>query len=486
MSVELFLGLDVGTQGTKGLLLDPRARAVVARASASYGLIEGLPPGAAEQHPETWVEAVREVAGRLLAGREVDRARVVGVGVSGQQHGLVALDARGEVLRPAKLWCDRSTADEAAELARRFGGLVPVGYTASKVLWMARREPGLWTRARTVFLPHDYLNFRLTGVRVAEAGDASGTGYFDVRKRGYDLDRAAAIDPRLPGLLPPLVAIGEPAGHLSADGARLLGLLEGVPVASGSGDNMCSALGSGATRAGTATLSLGTSATVCAYSKRPVVDPDGLIAPFCDATGGFLPLLCAMNATGVAEEACRATGLDHQALTARAAQIEPGAGGLLWLPYLAGERVPDLPRATGTILGMRAGALEPGRLYRAALEGVALNLAWGLERLRGLGIALDLLRVAGGGSRNPLWRRILADVLEVPLVELAEPESAALGAAIQAAWTVRRLRGECVEADAVAADLVRTSGETVAPDPSNRGVYRDAAARFRAAVASLY
>jgi xylulokinase len=475
MPGDLFLGLDVGTQGTKGLLVDAEARAVVARASASYGLIEGLPAGAAEQHPSTWIDAVRDVAAALFRDRGADRARVAGVGVSGQQHGLVALDDRGEVLRPAKLWCDTSTAAEADELSQRLGARIPVGYTASKVLWMARREPELWKRARTVMLPHDYVNFRLTGARAAEAGDASGTGYFDVRERRYDLERAAAIDARLPELLPPLAANSTP---LSRAGAALLGLPEGIPVAPGSGDNMCSALGSGATRPGVATLSLGTSATVFGFSEVPVVDPEGLIAPFCDATGGWLPLLCVMNATGVTEEVRRATGLDHETLTARATEVEPGCGGVLWIPYLAGERVPDLPRATGSILGLRMGSLAPGVLYRAAIEGVAFNIAWGVERMRALGIAVDRVRVVGGAAKNPLWCRVLADVLRIPLVRLAEAESAALGAAIQASWIVRRERGESVSADAVACEFVRLVGEPIEPGAD----YREAASRFRAAV----
>jgi xylulokinase len=244
---------------------------------------------------------------------------------------------------------------------------------------------------------------------------------------------------------------------------------------------MCSALGSGATRAGVATLSLGTSATVFGFSERPVLDPESLIAPFCGATGGWLPLLCVMNATGVTEEVRRATGLDHETLTARASEVEPGCGGVLWIPFLAGERVPDLPRATGSILGLRTGSLAPGVLYRAATEGVALNLAWGVERMRALGLAVDRVRVVGGASKNPLWCRVLADVLGIPLIRLAEPESAALGAAIQAAWIVRREGGEDVAADAVASGFVRTTGETIEPGTS----YAEAAARFRAAVESL-
>ncbi|MFN0007625.1 MAG: xylulokinase, partial [Planctomycetota bacterium] len=436
MKGELFLGLDVGTQGTKGLLLDAERGEIVARASSSYGLIEGLPPGACEQHPDTWIDALRRVAAELFTYRE----RVAGVGISGQQHGLVLLDREGAVLRPAKLWCDTSTAEEARELSERLGRRVPVGYTASKVLWSARREPDLWARAASVLLPHDYVNHRLTGARVAEAGDASGTGWFDPVARRYDLAAAAEIDGRLPDLLPRLLEAGEPAGTLSRAGAELLGLREGILVAAGSGDNMASAVGSGATRESVLTVSLGTSATIFGFRASPAIDPRGLIAPFCDATGGWLPLLCLMNATGVTEEVRRATGLDHEALTSAAEAVESGCGGVRWLPYLAGERVPDLPHATGALLGLRTGSLSPGVLYRAAIEGVAINLAWGFERMRALGISAESARVVGGASRNRLWLRILADALGIPLTPLAEPESAALGAAILAAWTVERSR----------------------------------------------
>jgi D-xylulose kinase len=484
MSRDLFLGLDVGTQGTKGLLVDVEARAIVARASAPYGLLEGLPPGAAEQHPSTWIDAVGSVARRLLAG--VDPGRVRGVGVSGQQHGLVLLDARGDVLRPAKLWCDTSTAAEAEELSRRFGARVPVGYTASKVLWTARNEPELWSHARAAMLPHDYIDFRLTGERVAEAGDASGTGYFDPAARSYDLERAAAIDERLPAMLPPLVEPGALAGRLSAEGARLLGLPSGVPVAAGSGDNMCAAVGAGATRAGIAVLSLGTSATVFGRSTSPVVDPEGLVAPFCDATGGWLPLLCVMNATGVTEEVRRATGLDHGALAERAAEVEPGARGVLWLPYLVGERVPDLPRATGAILGLRPGSLDAGVLYRAAVEGVALNLAEGVERMRTLGLSVERVRAVGGASRNRLWLRVLADVLGLPVAPLAEPEAAALGAALLAADAAARARGEVFDLDRAASALVAFEGDAVEPDSLAAETYREARARFRAGRDALF
>jgi xylulokinase len=487
-SGPLVLGLDVGTQGTKALLLEPESGAVVARAGKAYDLLPDLPPGAAEQHPDTWIEAVRD-ATRAVLDRVV-RSRVAAVGVSGQQHGLVVLDGEHEVVRPAKLWCDTSTAEEAAELSRLFERPVPTGYTASKILWLARREPAAWARVRHVLLPHDYVNLRLTGRLCTEAGDASGTGLFDPAARRFvDEDELAAVDERLPGMLPPLIDPGTPAGTLTAAGAALLGLREGLPVSAGSGDNMCSALGSGATRAGVVVVSLGTSGTVFTRTDAPVVDPAGLIAPFCDATGGWLPLLCVMNCTNVTEEVRAAfagaapagagAAAQLEALTRAAADVPPGAGGLLWLPYLRGERVPDLPAARGVLAGLSPGALRPGPLFRAALEGVCLNLGWGVERLRALGVAVDAVRVVGGGAGNPLWRSILADVLGAPVTRLLEPESAALGAAIDAAWTLRRLSGDAVTADEVAAPCVALAEEVDEPDQARVAAYGELAERFR-------
>src|SRR5260221_716007 len=411
--MTLLLGLDVGTQGTKALLVDAEKCEVVARASASYGLIEGLPPGAAEQHPQTWIAAVRDATSRLFSERPADRARVARGGVSGQQHGLVLLDARGEVLRPAKLWCDTSTAAEADELSNRLGRRVPVGYTASKVAWTARREPEIWSRARSVMLPHDYVNCRLTSARTAEAGDASGTGWFDVRERRFDYAAAAQIDARLPEMLAPLVPGGDACGNLSTEGAALLGLRKDIPVAAGSGDNMCSALGSGATRAGVAVLSLGTSATVFGFSARAVVDPEGLIAPFCDATSGWLPLLCVMNATGVTEEGRRATGLDHDVLTARGRRgrsgrkrARPHGGGT---DRARCERERHLPRDARAL--PRRGSRELRRLARGfagplsgfllpRLDGTVVRFVVGAEVRPGIvGAELERERAQAGGFR---------------------------------------------------------------------------------------
>ncbi len=479
----LFLGFDVGTQSTKAILIDAATAQVVAHGQMAHDLIAGLPPGHAEQHPDTWIDTVRATAQQTLRG--IDPADVAGVGVSGQQHGCVVLDAGDRVVRPAKLWCDTSTAAEAQALSQQLGRAVPTGFTASKLLWLKAHEPANWARTARVLLPHDFVNLRLTGAAAMECGDASGTGWFDPVRRAFDPRAMAAIDARLPAMLPPLLAKGAPAGRLSAAGAALLGLRAGTPVAAGGGDNMMAAIGSGATRSGIAVVSLGTSGTVFARSDVPIVDPAGMIAPFCSSDGAWLPLLCVMNLTGVTEAVRTMFGIGHAELTTRAAAVPPGCGGLLWLPFLQGERVPDLPHATGTLLGMRPGLLDPGHLYRAAIEGTSCNLALGAARLRRLGIAIDEVRLCGGASSNALWRQILADLLGTAVVPLAEPEAAALGAAIQAAWTVRRLGGERIDCDAVAQPFVRVAGERTEPS-SSATVYRGVLQRFAGELERIY
>ena len=482
----LVLGLDAGTQSLKGLLVDPEAGVIVARASRPLELLPGLAPGAAEQRPEDWEEAAAAVIGELLESPERAGRPIDAVGVSGQQHGCVLLDEAEQVVRPAKLWCDTETAPEARALSERLGRSVPTGFTASKVAWVAAHEPEAWARTRRVLLPHDFLNLRLTGVASMEAGDASGTGWFDPVARAFEPSAMEAVDPALADRVPSLLEAGSPAGRVSAAGSARFGLAEGTLVSAGGGDNMMSAIGSGATQPGTVVVSLGTSGTMFAQAREPIVDPEGLIAPFCDSTGQWLPLLCVMNLTGVTEGVVDLTGQDHAALTEAARAVPAGCGGLLWLPYLAGERVPDLPEATGTLLGMRPEHLSAGHLYRAALEGTSLNLAWGAERLRGLGLSVERVHLVGGASRNVLWREVLAGALDAEVQALDEPESAALGAALQALWTLRRGSDEDADLHALAAPFIGLAGDPVAPDAATRDVYRERLDAFRAAAAELY
>ncbi|MCB9881740.1 MAG: xylulokinase [Planctomycetes bacterium] len=445
MPGDLFLGIDVGTQSTKVLVIAGSTGSswdLVARGAQAYELLPGLPPGAAEQHPDTWIHALESTLQRV--GQTIDLGRVAAIGVSGQQHGFVPLDAEGRVLRAAKLWCDTSTTQEASQLEALWKRPVPVGYTASKILWLAAYEPENWSRLAHVALPHDYVNFVLTGRLATECGDASGTGLLDPKARTWDLEAARAIDARLEGMLLPLVGAGEVLGTVSERAAKRFGLPEGAIVAIGGGDNMMAAIGAGAVRDGVTVVSLGTSGTLFVRSEAPVLDPRGLIAPFCDSTGAWLPLLCVMNLTLVTEEIRSAFALSHEEITERALRVPIGSDGPLMLPFLQGERVPALPMATGSLDGLRPGWLEPGRLYRAALEGCLCNLAVAAERLAQFGSKPSCLRIVGGAARNSLWQGAMAAAFGVPIEVPIELEAAAFGAALQAAWTVQSTTGQGV------------------------------------------
>jgi xylulokinase len=469
------LGIDLGTQGAKALVLDAGAGRVLGRGAAPLE-VDAPRPGAAEQDPDRWIDAVTHSVREALACPGVDPASIAAIGVSGQQHGCVALDAADRPVRPAKLWCDTECAGEAREFGARIGRPVPAGFTAPKLAWMKAREPANFARVRRVLLPHDWINLFLAGDAFTDCGDASGTGYFDTAARTYDRYAMDAIDPGLHAMVPRLVDADAVGGTLRAAAANALGLRTGIPVSAGSGDNMMSALGAGAVDHGTLVVSLGTSGTLFGPADRAVLDPAGLIAPFCDATGRWLPLLCTMNCTVVTEEVRACFGLSHGQLSELAAAEPIGAGGVTFLPYLQGERAPDWPHARGLVHGLEPGSMRPGVLYRAALEGATLALVHGASRLAALGLPARELRVVGGGSRNALWRRILADAFGVPLRFPAEPESAALGAALQAAAVAS---GTTVAAF-VRAHRPPMSPEVVDPIDANVRAYRDLAARFDA------
>lgn len=440
--MSIYLGIDSGTQSTKAVALDLERGEVIATARAPHRLIDGLPPGHLEQHPQDWVTAMEKALRKVCA--EIDRARVRGIGISGQQHGFVPLDADGRVIRPAKLWCDTSTAAECELLTRKLGGPAAVlretglpflpGYTAPKILWLKRYEPENFRRLRHVLLPHDYLNFHLTGQYFMEHGDASGTALMDVRRRRWSEKVARAIDPRLLECLPTLSDSRGSPGALRAEVARRLGLSAGVVVSAGGGDNMMGAIGTGNVAPGVVTASLGTSGTIYATSARPVVDPRGEIAAFCSSTGAWLPLLCTMNVTVVTEQIRQLFKLSHEALEDALAATPTGADGLLLLPYFNGERTPNFPDASGVLWGLRTGNTTRAHLVRAAVEGVTLGLNYGLQRLRALGIRPREIRLTGGGARSAAWRQVCANVFGVPVVKTIEDEAAALGGALQAAW----------------------------------------------------
>ena len=304
----MFLGIDCGTQGTKALLVDESGR-TLGRGYAGHALIE-RDNGAREQEPRWWVDAMRKAVQQAVS--QAPMGEVIALGVSGQQHGLVVLDQEMQVIRPAKLWNDTETAPQNEELVRQMGGaaawldrfgIVPLtGYTASKLLWLKEREPENFARVRHVLLPHDYLNFWLTGKLSAEYGDASGTAFFNVRTRSWANDVLAAIDGgsgQLLGALPKLLAPEELVGTVRAEVAEELGISPRCVVSTGGGDNMMGAIGTGNVKEGVVTLSLGTSSTVYSFRERPVADATGSVASFCSSSGGWLPLVCTMNATNV-------------------------------------------------------------------------------------------------------------------------------------------------------------------------------------------
>ena len=378
------IGVDSGTQSTKVLIVDFESGRIVGRGQAPHAMIPGLKPGESEQDPDVWIRAFEEALKEALAEARIDPGQVRALGVSGQQHGFVPLDAAGCPIRPAKLWNDTSTVAENEALLDALGGteaaieklgLAPaVGFTASKILWLKRHEPAAFARLATVLLPHNYINFKLTGRACMEYGDASGTGLMDIRTRRWHPEAVAAVDASLGAKLPALDHPLEPIGPMKGGIAAAFGFKD-VLVSSGGGDNMMGAIGTGNVSPGVCTVSLGTSGTVYAYFDRPFSDPKGEIAAFCDSTGGWLPLLCTMNVTNTTELWKSILDVDNVRLDTRAAAAPAGADGLLFLPFIDGERVPVLPQAKGVFFGLDRATFGAAHMSRAVMEGA--SSIWG-------------------------------------------------------------------------------------------------------------
>jgi D-xylulose kinase len=440
-----FLGIDCGTQSTKVVIRDAESGAVLAVGRASHDIVE-RDDGTSEQDPAWWIDALRIAVHDAVRGERFD---VGGIGVSGQQHGLVCLDARDRPVRPAKLWNDTTTARECAALTEKLGGesrvmelmgnLILAGYTAPKIAWLAAHEPDAYARTTRMCLPHDYLNLWLTGQFATEYGDASGTAYFDARSRRYSDTVLAAIDERRDWTrtLPPVVQSLSAVGSLRAEAAEALGLNAGTPVSAGGGDNMCAAIGCDIVAEGPLAVSLGTSGTAFAYRASPAIDPHGEAAAFCDSTGGWLPLACTLNCTSATEWVRELFGIDHAAVDAA---IATGHGeGLLFLPYLSGERTPNRPGATGVFAGIHAGHGRAAMVC-AVIEGVTFGLAYALDALRRAGASAKEVTLVGGGSASNAWAQLCADIFEMPVVRPAIVEAAASGAARQAQWAIEGRR----------------------------------------------
>jgi xylulokinase len=466
--VTSLVGLDVGTTGVKALAISLDGE-VQARAEEDYPLSTPR-PGWAEQDPDDWWRAAQAALGAL----GVDG--VAGIGLSGQMHGLVALDASEQVLRPAILWNDQRTARECAEIEARVGlerlialtgNRALTGFTAPKLLWLREHEPDVYARIAHVLLPKDYVRLRLTGERAIDVADASGTLLFDVAGRRWSEEVLAALDvPRawLPRALESPALSGETG--------------DGVAVAAGAGDQAAGALGVGVDGPGALSVVLGTSGVVFAGLPGFAADPEARVHAFCHAVpDGWHAMGVMLSAAGSLRwfRDTFAPGVDFAALSAAAEKWEPGAEGLLFLPYLSGERTPHAdPGARGAFTGLSV-RHDRGALARAVLEGVAYGLRDSLELLRDLGVRPQAARVSGGGARSELWLRIVASVLGLPLERTAVEEGAAYGAALLGGVA----GGVFADVHEAVRACVRVR-DVVEPEPAWQEAYEHGYARFRA------
>ncbi len=484
--MSLFVGIDIGTQGIKLLAYDPERRQVAATASATLELIS-REDGTREQLASWWIDGLRDCFAQLDPAL---RTRIAAIGVSGQQHGFVPLDHAGRVLAPVKLWCDTSTSLECREIMDAVGGEqrcielagnpILAGYTASKLPWTRKHRADAYRNLATVLLPHDYVNFYLTEQRYTEYGDASGTGWLDVRSRQWSPELLAAIDPKrdLTTCLPPLVELGTTFVVSRATAAEL-GLPQTVRVCVGGGDNMMAAIGTGNVVPGRLTMSLGTSGTLFAFADHPVVDESGGWAAFCASSGGWLPLICTMNCTVATETMARLFKLKPGEGEALLASTQPGADGLVLLPFFNGERTPNLPDSRGCLFGMDLLNTTPANVYRAAMEGATYSLRNGYDAFIGTGLRFERICLTGGGSNSAVWRQMVADVFGLPVDVPEQTEGAAFGAALQALWSHQREHGGQEGLADLVLDHVRMQDAySAAPQAAHAETYRTHYRRF--------
>ncbi len=478
----MYLGIDLGTQSLKAIVYDAEQRQVVASGSSELDMIS-KPDGTREQLAEWWIAAL---ASSLQQIDPKTKAAVTAIGVSGQQHGFVPVAADGRVLAPVKLWCDTATTAECDEIAEAFGGqqrcidevgnaILP-GYTAPKIRWLRNHRPDAYQALATIMLPHDYLNFYLTGERFTECGDASGTALLDVKERCWHGGILEAVDGDrdLSDCLPALVGAGEAGGTLPAAVASSMGLPPGIPVACGGGDNMMAAIATGNLVPGRLTVSLGTSGTMFAYSDRPCVDSGGELAAFCSSTGGWLPLLCTMNCTVATEQARDLFKMDVARLDRAVMDSPAGANGVVVLPFYNGERTPNLPNGKGCVMGLNVDNMTPANIARASMEAAVFGLRLGLEAFRRNGCELSEVRLTGGAARSEVWRQMVADNFELPVKLLAAEEGAALGAALNAMLLDSKAHGDSAALAAIVDDhIVFDDSATTHPQADSVSAYSE-------------
>ena len=437
-----WMGIDIGTGGTRALLVD-RTGKVRAAFTAAHEDIRMEHPMWAEQRPEDWWCAAVEAIRGVLAEAQVSGKNVQGIGLSGQMHGLTLLDSGGDVIRPALIWCDQRSQPQVDFINKTIGkenvlaaiaNPVLTGFTLPKLLWVRDHEPAQFARVRKMLLPKDYIRYKLTGEFATEVSDASGTAVLDVVRRRWSsemmdrlgLDRA---------ILPPVSESSDVTGTISKSAAELTGLQPGAPVAGGGGDQAASAVGNGIVEPGIVSCTLGTSGVVFAHMENVAYDPAGRVHTFCHAVQNKWHVMGVTQGAGLSLQWFRnqmAPGVAYDDLTREAASAPAGSRGLFWLPYLMGERTPHLDAtARGGWVGMTARHTRAD-LLRSLIEGVSYSQKDCLDIIEKLGVPISSVRVSGGGARSPFWRRLLADVLGKPIVTLETQEGSAYGAALLA------------------------------------------------------
>ena len=441
--MHYFIGIDSSTTATKALLMDETGQ-VIGVASGEYPY-ETPKPLWSQQEPDLWWQATVKSVSQIIKENGIAAEDIKGVGLTGQMHGLVLLDKNGEVLRPAILWNDQRTQAQCDEIRNRLGKekLVQItgndaltGFTAPKILWVQEEEPEIYAQGAQILLPKDYVRFKLTGEYAMDRAGGAGTGLFDVSKRTWSPDVIAALNID-PGWLPETYEGTAVTGTITPEAAALTGLVSGPPVMAGGGDQAAGAVGSGAVVEGVVSLSLGTSGVVFAATDTPVIEENGRLHAFCHSVPGKWHLMGVMLSAAGSLRWFRDTvapGEDFGELVAAAADVPAGSDGLLFLPYLTGERTPHPdPLARGAFVGLTVRHSLP-HMTRAVLEGVAFGLRDSFELMKAAGLAnINQVRISGGGGKSPLWRQILADVFNADIVTVNTAEGAAYGAALLAA-----------------------------------------------------
>ena len=471
-----FLGMDVGTGGTRAVLVNEQGQ-VVSSASEEHAPFRTPHPGWAEQDPEDWWRAALIAIKAAIAAAPEPREPIAGVGLTGQMHGAVMLDKAGQVLRPSLIWCDTRTQPQCDWLTKEIGyaRLIELtcnpalpNFTLTKLLWVKEHEPEIFARTAHILCPKDYVRFRLTGTYAIDVQEASGTLLLDVTHRRWSAEVAAAAGIPL-DWLPDVFESPQVCASISEEAAALTGLTHGIPVAAGAGDQGAGAVGMGILQPGSVSATIGTSGVVFAATAEPIKDPKGRLHTFCHAVPGRWHVMGVTQSAGLSFRWLKETffsGADYDALTAAAANIPPGSEGLEWAPYLLGERTPHLdPAIRAAFTGIGA-THTAAHFTRAVLEGVAYSLQDTFSLFAALGIPVSGIRLGGGGARGPLWRQIQAGIYGQAVEILTAEEGGAFGAALMAgvgagAW--RDLDAACAAGITVA--------QRIEPDPAWLAAY---------------